>query len=194
MARRQYDRLLVATKIGTNRKIRRLRPDQRWTHVAGVLALAAESPIPGHLLIAEGVPVDPSDVAEHASVSESVAAKTMDALRDLGVLKYDAEARCEYVHDWDEWNPAPKSDPTAARRMREYRERLRNSERNDGVVTDRNARRNGRNGDGGVRREVEEEVEGTTRSSGVSGVPSPTPSSNVVEIAAVERATNGEAA
>lgn len=192
MARRAYDRLMIATKIGTNRKIRRLRPEQRWAHVAGVLALAAESPIPGHLLIADGVRVVASDVAEHAGVSDVTATKTLDALRELGVIKYDAEAECEYVHDWDEWNPAPKHDPTAAERMKRYRERLRNSERNDGVVTERNAR----NGDGSVRGgSKKREVEGTT--SGTSNVPAlrpPLGSSNVVEFANVDSATTGEAA
>lgn len=193
MARRTYDRLMVATKIGTNRKIRRLRPEQRWAHVAGVLALAAESPIPGHLLVADGVCVEPIDVAEHAGVSLAVAEKTMDTLRELGVVKYDGEAACEYVHDWDEWNPAPRNDPTAADRMRRYRERLRNTERNDGVVTERNAR----NGDGTVRRgsrSRKKEEGSTTRTTSVSALRSPTGSSNVVDFEKVDNATNGAAA
>lgn len=193
MARRSYDRFMLATKIGTNRKIRRLKPDQRWTHVAGVLALAAESPVPGHLLIAEGVAVGAEDVAEHASVSIAVAEKTLLSLRMLGVLKWDAEVQCEYVHDWDEWNQPSKSDPTAAARMRRYRERLRNEERNAGESYDRNVTRNGRNGDGDVRQEVE--VRRTTGgTSDVSVVPHTPLSSSVVDIADVAPTTTPEAA
>ena len=37
----------------------------------------------------------------------------------------DPDAGCEYIHDWQEWNAEPKSDPTAAARMREYRARIK---------------------------------------------------------------------
>jgi hypothetical protein len=111
MARRLYDRFMVHTKIGSNRKLRRLKPGERWCHVAGVLAIAAESPVPGHLLIAEDMPATDRDIADHAGVSLAVAKSTVEKLHELGVLAPDDDAGCVYVHDWDEWNPAPKSDP-----------------------------------------------------------------------------------
>lgn len=155
MARRLYDRFMVHTKIGGNRKLCRLKPAERWCHVAGVLAIAAESPVPGHLLIAEDLPATDRDIADHASVSLPIAKATVEKLHQLGVLKVDPDASCVYVHDWDEWNPPPKSDPKAAERMRRYRERLRNRDA-------RNSDRNGRNGNGAVRQEGESEGEGTT--------------------------------
>ena len=135
MARRTYDRFLVHTKIGTNRKLGRLTPAERWCHVAGVLALAAESPVPGHLLIAEGVPVTEADVAKQADVSPALARRTLGALRDLSILAYDREAGCEYVHDWDEWNTASRSDPTGAARAKAYRDRMRAEKERHGAVT-----------------------------------------------------------
>jgi hypothetical protein len=74
---RGYDCILLYTKIGSDRKIRRLEPGQRWAFIAGVLALAAQSPERGRLLIAEGVAVTDADVAEECGVS--VAGRRGDA-------------------------------------------------------------------------------------------------------------------
>jgi 5-methylcytosine-specific restriction endonuclease McrA len=125
MARRLYDRFMVHTKIGSNRKLRRLKPNERWCHVAGVLAIAAESPTPGHLFIADGLPATDRDIAEHAGVSLAVARSTVEKLHELGILQMDEDGDCVFVHDWDEWNQPPKSDPGAAERMRRRRARLR---------------------------------------------------------------------
>jgi hypothetical protein len=135
VARRTYDRFLVHTKIGTNRKVRRLKVAERWCHVAGVLAIAAESPVPGHLLVAEGMPATERDYAEHAGVSPAVARRTLTALRELGIVAWDPQAGCEYVHDWDEWNTASRSDPTGAARAKAYRDRMRAEKERHGAVT-----------------------------------------------------------
>ena len=49
----------------------------------------------------------------------------MGKLREVGVLVEDPEFDCERVHDWDEYNPAPKRDTTAAERQRRRRDKLR---------------------------------------------------------------------
>jgi hypothetical protein len=47
---RRFDSVLVSIDIGASRTIRRLNVGERWTFIAGVLALAAKSPIRGALL------------------------------------------------------------------------------------------------------------------------------------------------
>jgi hypothetical protein len=157
--RRAFDHFMVHTKIGGNRKLRRrLNPDERWCYVAGILAIAADSPIRGCLLIG-AEPADDHDLADTAGVSVKVARSTFDKLRALEMVVPDEELECERVHDFDEHNPEPKTDKTAAERMRRYRERLR---RNTPLVTDRNGRRNeGRNTRNGLGLVTEgREVEG----------------------------------
>jgi DNA-binding transcriptional regulator YhcF (GntR family) len=119
---RKFDRFMVDVNIGTNRKLRRLTPAERWCHVAGVLAVAAHAPIRGCLLVGDHDPV-PRDYAEQAGVTVAVATATLAKLRDLGIVEYDGEQGCERIHDWDDHNPAPRGDPTAAERQRRHREK-----------------------------------------------------------------------
>lgn len=122
---RVFDRYMVQVGVGTNRKLRRLPVAQRWAYVAGVLSLAAQSPIRGALLIADGEPVTDLDVAEEATISVKDARAAMESLRKLGMLDRDAEG-VEWVHDWDALNPDPKaSDSPEATRERKRKERQR---------------------------------------------------------------------
>jgi len=129
---------MLDVDIGTNRKIRRLTPSERWCHIAGVLSVAAKAPIRGRLLIGQQEP-ELRDYAEQAGVSVAVAKSTMAKLRDLAVVLPDEEHGCEMIHDWSDCNPDPKHDPTAPERMKRYRER-RNNRNENGGVTDRNNR------------------------------------------------------
>jgi hypothetical protein len=131
---------MVHTGIGRNRKLRRrLTPEERWCYVAGVLVIAASSPIRGCLLIG-GEPATVDDIADEAGVKVPVARSALNKLRDLEMVYPDPELTCERVHDFDDHNPAPKKDPTAAERMRRHREKLsRNSDRNKGRNGDRNS-------------------------------------------------------
>lgn len=56
------------TEIRSDRKLRRLSPAQRWLWVV-MLTIAKESPQPGRLLLAEGVPVTVEDLADDAAIS-----------------------------------------------------------------------------------------------------------------------------
>lgn len=124
-ARVSFDRFMVQVDIGTNRKLRRLPPAQRWAYVAGVLPLAAQSPLRGALLITDGEPVTAEDVAEEATVRLCDARACLDALRKLGMLERD-ELGVEWVHDWDRHNPEPKpSDSPQATRERKRKQRER---------------------------------------------------------------------
>lgn len=142
MSPRKFDRFMVDVNVGTNRKLRRLNPQERWCALAGVFAIAAVSPIRGALLIADG-PAEAVDYAEQAGVSLPIANATLKKLRNMGVVYEADDGDFERVHDFEDWNPAPRNDPTAAERMRRYRERLarngsRVTERNDRNVTERN--------------------------------------------------------
>lgn len=150
---------MVHVAIGRTRKLRRhFTVPERWCYVAGVLALAANAPIRGRLLV-EGEPADEHDVAEQADVSVSVARSTLAKMRDLEMLVPDPELDCERVHDWEEHNPEPSKDRTAPERMRRYREKLRRNEGRNGVGVTPDAT-------GALRpgyvHEVEVEVEGKT--------------------------------
>lgn len=120
-----FDCFMVESRIGTNRKLRRLPVVQRWTFVAGVLALAAQSPLRGALLITDGVPVTAEDVAKEATVPVRDARAALGSLRELGMLELD-EHGVEWVHDWDTINPDPRpSDSREATRERKRRQRAK---------------------------------------------------------------------
>jgi hypothetical protein len=122
MARGKFDHFMIDVHIGSNRKIRRLTIAERWCHVAGVLALAAQAPIRGRLLVGDEE-ATPQDYAELAGVSANVARSAVQKLRGVGVIVPDEEYGCERIHDWDDSNPDPRRDPTAADRQHRYRER-----------------------------------------------------------------------
>lgn len=153
---RAFDRFMVADDIGTNRKLRRLPVAQRWVYVAGVLALAAQSPIRGALLIADGEPATEDDVAMQATVPVKDARAALAAFRRLGMLDADEDG-VEWVHDWDKMNKDPKpSDEPSAARDRKRRQRAKSRAGHADVTRD----------NAGVSREshapeveVEEEVE-----------------------------------
>lgn len=127
MTRRAFDRFMVDNEIGGNLKLIGLTDSEWRAHVGGVLAIAAKSPIRGFLMIGD-LPAGPEHVAAQAHVTVATARNAMRKLREVGVISTDAAIGREYVHDWDEWNPAPKADHTAAERQRRRREKLRDAQ------------------------------------------------------------------
>lgn len=120
-----FDRFMVSNSIGTNRKLRRLPVAQRWVYVAGVLALASQSPIRGALLITDAEPATDEDVAQEATVRLADARAAMESFRRLGMLERDADG-VEWVHDWDSMNKDPKpSDSPDATRARKRAQRAK---------------------------------------------------------------------
>jgi hypothetical protein len=146
---------MLDVEIGRNLKVARLTTPERWCMVAGVLAIAAKAPVRGALLIGDQR-VEAADVARQADVPRATAAATLRKLRELGMLHEDEEIGAEVVHDFNDWNPAPKVDRTAAERMRRMRAR---EARNETPVTPP-VTPNARNGYASVTPpEVEGEVE-----------------------------------
>ena len=122
MSRRPFNRYMVEIGMGTNAKLADLNDSEFRAHVVGVLSVAASSPVRGCLLVGQ-LPAKASHIARAAGVSPKVAASAMAKLEELGVLEADPEHGCLRVHDWDDYNPPPKADKTAAERKRRQRER-----------------------------------------------------------------------
>lgn len=135
--RDEFDSILLKTKVGASRTLRRLTPSERWCFVAGVLCLAGESPIRGALLIAEGVPATVEDIADQAGVSKSVAKSTIDKLIGLRKLEQDNDLGCLIVMRWHTHQPEPKpSDTREAWRIRKQRQRDNERESHADVTRD----------------------------------------------------------
>jgi hypothetical protein len=133
VTRRAFDRYMVALGMGTHPKLARLTDTERCAHVFGVLAIAAMAPIRGCLIVGE-LPAEAADVAVAAGVPVKAAQSAIAKLRDIGILQHDAEHDCLRVHDWDDYNPEPKTDRTHAERQRRYRERQRGDAQSDAVT------------------------------------------------------------
>lgn len=129
MSRRVFPAFMVDTEIGGNLKLIGLTDSEFRAHVAGVLPIAAKSQIRGRLLIGD-LPASADHVAAQARVKPAVARSALKKLRDVGVVVHDSEFGCERVHEFEDWNPAPKTDRTAAERQQRRRDRLR-AERDD---------------------------------------------------------------
>jgi hypothetical protein len=117
-----FDRYFIRVGSGRDRKILRLSPAERLAWFVGVLDIAAESPVRGALLIADGEPATAEDVAITAGVTLRVARAALDKLHDLTLLE-DVDG-ITFVRNWDDHQPERRHDPTAAERQRRYREKL----------------------------------------------------------------------
>ena len=118
----RFDRFMVHVDIGTDEKLARLTDAERLCHIAGVLAIAAKSPMRGWLLVGDHE-AGPVEIARRAGVSERVAKSTIDKLASVGILTRDDVLNCWHVHNWDRFNPEPRADPTNAERQARYRAR-----------------------------------------------------------------------
>lgn len=118
--------IMLHTKVGASLKVCRLSPAERWAWAGGVLCIAGEADVRGTLTIADGIPATAEDVARKADVPLSVARSALGKLREFRMLDPD-EHGVEWVHDWDEHQPKPKRDTTAAERKRRQRNRDRHA-------------------------------------------------------------------
>jgi hypothetical protein len=124
VSRKAFDRFMLEVEISSNAKVGRFSDPEFRCLVTGVWALAAKAPIRGCLLVGD-IEAEPTDIARQARCSTATARRTMDKMRHLGMLERDEELGCERVHHWDEINPPPKTDRTAAERQARRRERLK---------------------------------------------------------------------
>lgn len=123
MSRRPFDRVMLDLEAGRSLKLSGLTDSEWRAFIGGVLPIAAKAPFRGCLLVGNR-PAGEAEVAAQAGVKITAARSALPKLRDLELLYEDRELECERVHDFEEWNPPPKVDKTAAERQRRYRERL----------------------------------------------------------------------
>jgi hypothetical protein len=71
-----------------DRKIRRLKPAERWVWAA-VLGAARESREPGRLMIAGGLPMTVAELADYADVPLRLASKALARMVELGLVVID---------------------------------------------------------------------------------------------------------
>jgi hypothetical protein len=150
-----FNYFMVHVEAGRHLRLGVLTPAERcaWTH--GVLAIAAKAEMRGAFMVAER-PATASDVALQANVPERVAASMLRKARETRLLEHDSEIGADWVRDFEQHNPEPKADATAAKRAREYRARQKAARDASRSVT-----RDGRDDHGAITPpEVEGEEEG----------------------------------
>lgn len=116
---------MVAYKIGADLQLRSIPESQRWVWVAGVLALAAQSPIRGHLLDAKAMPVTDEAIKAEASAKPRIAREALAAFRDLDLIQVDDKLGCEWVPNFKLYNPGPPSSSNEGERLRKREQRAR---------------------------------------------------------------------
>lgn len=107
----------VYVEMFPDRKIRRLRPAQRWVWVA-IMGAARESPEPGRLYVAPGLPMSMDELADYAGVTRREAHAAVSAMAAMSMVTCDNGLIA--VTNWD--SRQFESDDTTAR-TRAHRER-----------------------------------------------------------------------
>lgn len=123
----RFDKFMIHVDIGTDEKLAGFSDSERLCHIAGVLAVAAKSPLRGCLIVGD-VEASPSHIAKRSGVSARVATTTLRKLIEVGILIRDDDLGCLRVHNWERFNPAPKNDVTSAERQARYRKRKKDRE------------------------------------------------------------------
>lgn len=118
----RFDRYMIHVDVGTDEKLAGLNHNERLCHVVGVLAVAAKSPLRGYLIVGDAE-ATAAQIGRRAATTEKVARATIEKLVAVGILIRDDEVGALRVHNWENFNPAPKNDPTNAERQRRWRER-----------------------------------------------------------------------
>lgn len=111
-----------------DRKIRRLTPAQRWAWAA-ILGAARESPKPGLLYVADGLPMSVKELATYADVRLADARKALELCVAMEMVTVSDDGLVS-VTNWVKRNP--ESDDVTAR-TRTHRERSK--ERDNPVPT-----------------------------------------------------------
>lgn len=73
-----------------DRKIRRLTPAQRWLWAA-IMGAARQSPVPGELMIAEGVPMNRAELADWADVKLKEVTSGLPLMVELGMISIEGD-------------------------------------------------------------------------------------------------------
>jgi len=88
--------LRLYTEITRDRKLRRLDPVYRWVWIT-ILCMAKESPMPGALLLSEGVPVTADDIADEAAVSTEEVNYALQKFEELFIENFSGKSKVIFV-------------------------------------------------------------------------------------------------
>lgn len=107
--------LRLYTEVTRDRKLRRLPSDQRWLWIA-ILSVAKESPKPGWLLLADGVPVTAEDLADEAAIPIDQVEAGLKAFTEQMMIK-------EVKGIWHclNWNKRNFISDTSTERVKKFR-------------------------------------------------------------------------
>lgn len=137
--------LKLWTDTLSDRKLRRLAPEQKWCWI-GLLLLAAETDKDGKIELAEGVPMIGEDFIGALDVEPETWESAYSYFLRMGMVVIDGDGFVVIVNYTKRQEP---TDPTAAERMRRYRNKDRTAPNvtRDNTVTvtagdDRNVTRN----------------------------------------------------
>lgn len=118
--RKGFDRVMVHHDLASNLKLIDFTDSEVKAFVLGVLPIASMADMRGAFTVGKA-PATAAHVAEQARVTKRVGTSTIAKLRDVGILELHDDG-VEWVHDFHEYNPAPKVDDTSAERAKKYRE------------------------------------------------------------------------
>lgn len=119
----KFEYFMLKNKIGNDVLLRRrFAVEERWCYVAGILGLAADSPVRGWLFVADQVAAEIADLGEAAGVPLRVAERTVEKAMRYGLIEQDAEFDCYWVPNFEKHNPQPRHDPNGARRQALHRD------------------------------------------------------------------------
>lgn len=85
--------LRIYADMPNDRKMRRLNPAQRWLWIT-CLCIARTSPIPGKLLLSEGVPVDVTDLADAAAIDIEDVEAGLKAFEAQNMMTLEGDTWC----------------------------------------------------------------------------------------------------
>lgn len=105
------------TGICADPKLRRLPVSQRWAWVV-ILALAKESPQPGRLLLCEGLPLQPSDLADQANITLREAEAALASFLRQGML-----AEEDGIYGVVHWAKRQYLSDRSSERVRRFRQK-----------------------------------------------------------------------
>ena len=107
-----------------DRKIRRLKPAQRWVWVA-ILGAARESHEPGSLYIAPGLPMTVRELAAYADVTEKDVTTSLTAMESMSMITRDGD-----LITVTNWGARQFETDDVTKRTRDHRERSRERSNN----------------------------------------------------------------
>lgn len=114
---------MIDNEIGGNLKLARFTDAEMRAFICGVLPIASKAEPRGAFMVGR-LPATAEDVSHQSRKTTVKTAESLLAkMRALGMLEHDQELDAEWLHDWEEYNPDPKADPTHADRQARYRAR-----------------------------------------------------------------------